>query len=837
MAFFNNIKKSALIIAPFPPSSFSAAPQSAQLVHCLDNAGIQVETVSAIGPAYCKKLLHFGPKRRFEPVLAQLLGGKHEITVLYPQALGFGQISPQSRKTKLIEDFRRVKLVAKMAFKKPKIVIANPTGLPIIPRFVIFSIIITARIMRPNAVRLVRKSGRSTILATKILCKHQDVPDITLAEETLFRLAGKADNIRLTPTWFSKAVANAPKDDTLGQDLATIRAVIAQLAPLPMPFQNSLETPTSGRIFDRVDERRHSVPASRFMQHLRRKFRLESQFQLSNNEGRLALLRWYMHDAPTLTNHPMPLLATVFDSFRADCKTRADLGSVAGLQQPDTRDVILPAYLLALHRCYPEKYAKFQLGTNTGRIAFAFQITVDHSRFQMGTDFLGKSLNAYFSAGIGGDSSNITRFELFCAVLAHAPANVQKCLYAPWRSNYLSLWFSKLAQSGYPLLENFASSPMQLRSDGLTITGTMSGETGLGRNQKMSSNALKSIQTSKPVFLHHANADDIPSQVCQNNHPGGFHIGYLLWELDKLPKSHLLAKRYLDEIWVPSRFVQNIYQSAYKKPVTMIGKGFDLPDVAPMDLSYYGIGKGKTVFLCCFDMHSSVARKNPLAAVKAFQAAFPRQQNVRFILKTTPPPKNHWGDPTGQMASIQKLMARDNRIILDQRMLTFAELLSLIRAADCTVSSHRAEGFGYFPAYALKYAKPVIATNYSGTTDFCTAQTAFPVGYDLCDVHKSESIYPVMGAKWAEINQTQLANAMQKVQSDLSAALQRGLMGQALMQDYYSADALAKRYHDRLSELGLVKAGLTPRFYNVPALHAKPRPIGRARNLSPVGKP
>ncbi|MCF6306150.1 MAG: hypothetical protein L3J33_12365 [Rhodobacteraceae bacterium] len=338
----------------------------------------------------------------------------------------------------------------------------------------------------------------------------------------------------------------------------------------------------------------------------------------------------------------------------------------------------------------------------------------------------------------------------------------------------------------------------------------------MARNQKMSQQAMGKITPEMPVYLHHVNADQIPSQVFSNTQKDAFHIGFLLWELEKTPKSHDLANQYLDEIWTPSRFVQRIYQKAYNRPITMIGKGFDLPDVQPMDLTTYGFNPSDTVFLMCFDIHSSVARKNPLAAITAFQQAFPDKKDVRFILKTTPAPQQHWGDPEGQMQMIKRMAKWDPRIVIDQRMLPFNDLLGLIRGADCIVSPHRSEGFGYFPAYALKYAKPLIVTDYSGSQDFCTAETAFPVPCQMVKAKKSAIISPINGVYWAEINQTALINTLRRVYENMPAAHLRAQNGQALMQDYYSTDALAKRYRTRFDELGITASPLTRRSCNVP---------------------
>jgi glycosyltransferase involved in cell wall biosynthesis len=53
-------------------------------------------------------------------------------------------------------------------------------------------------------------------------------------------------------------------------------------------------------------------------------------------------------------------------------------------------------------------------------------------------------------------------------------------------------------------------------------------------------------------------------------------------------------------------------------------------------------------------------------------------------------------------------------IEFDGRHLSRRDALEQIAAADCYVSLHRAEGFGYTMAEAMYYGVPVIASGYSG---------------------------------------------------------------------------------------------------------------------------
>ncbi len=816
VAFYTGITGRILIIAPFPPRELAAARQAAELAYALDSAGFEVKTLSSTTPAYSDQFLHFFPKKRFQPHVGRIIAEKHGVCVVFPQALGFENIRQDRWKNRRIEEFRRLKFLALIAFRKPKTVIVHPTGVSLITRVACFSIAISARILRPNSVRLISKKNRGLLLAQRITGHKIEKPDSAAMEETLFRLANKTESIQLTPAWLRSAINRLPADTDLKADLQVLQSVVMHLLKKPAPFQHISPGFSDGDISDDIIDSPERIPVSQFMQHLNSKFKKNRRFNLAKPKERLDFLHWYMVHGPDKNQHPLPLNVLVFEAFKEDCKKRASFKRVVALGQPETNDVILPVYFLSLLHCYPQIYGKQNLEQNADRIAFAFQVITAHARFMTDIKFIGSSLATYFQAPVGGIKGNLSRFELLASVLAHAPAQTQNCLEAPWQCAGLADWFCKLGQRGYPLLGAFSSTGSSVRDLQIFITGTASKETGLDRNQKMSQQAIGNTSPEMPVYLHHVNADQIPAQVLGNTQKGAFHIGYLLWELEKTPKSHDLANRYLDEIWTPSKFVQRIYETAYNRPVTMIGKGFDLPDVQAVDMSDYGFDRSDTVFLMCFDIHSSVARKNPLAAITAFQQAFSCRKDVRFILKTTPAPQQHWGDPEGQMQIIERMARRDSRIVIDQRMLPFNDLLGLIRGADCIVSPHRSEGFGYFPAYALKYAKPLIVTDYSGTRDFCTTQTSYPVPCQMIKTKASAIISPVDGVYWAEIDQNALVDTLRRVYEDMPAATKRAKQGQDLMLDYYSADALAKRYRIRFDELGISANFLIKHSCNVP---------------------
>lgn len=337
-----------------------------------------------------------------------------------------------------------------------------------------------------------------------------------------------------------------------------------------------------------------------------------------------------------------------------------------------------------------------------------------------------------------------------------------------------------------------------------------SGETGLARNGRMSRDAITRlnlnepyprVRMTRPAMLYHFNADQIPQQIFTNPGPAGtYRIGYLLWEFNSIPEAHRLALEMLDEIWVPTHFVADIYRAQTEKPVYVMGKAIDLATLPPKRRS------GPFTALVVFDAGSSVARKNPMAAVRAFQAAFPsKDDDVRLIIKTTPLTPLHWGDPERQIEQIRIACKTDQRIELIEASWPFAQLVNAISAADVLLSPHRAEGFGYMPAFAMALRTPVIATDYSGTRDFVTFDTGFPIQHRLIDMPKNASLYPITGAKWAEVDCSEMAIALLRVRMDPAGTAHKTEAAARLMARAYSPTQLTNHYRARLEDLGILE--------------------------------
>jgi glycosyltransferase involved in cell wall biosynthesis len=237
------------------------------------------------------------------------------------------------------------------------------------------------------------------------------------------------------------------------------------------------------------------------------------------------------------------------------------------------------------------------------------------------------------------------------------------------------------------------------------------------------------------------------------------NIGWWPWELAVFPKAwKSYAFELVDEVWASSAFLEDMYKRATDKPVKLVPLAVSVARMKTYPRKHYGLPDKKFLFLYIFDFNSSVARKNPMAAVQAFKQAFkPTNNTVGLVLKTmnTKPKNPEW------QAFLNECQT-DKRIQLITETLDRPEVLGLINACDVYVSLHRAEGFGRTLAEAMLLGKPVVATNYSGNVDYMTQSSTYLVEANLINVKDNEYQWSDLEDKqvWADVSITSAAKQL-----------------------------------------------------------------------------
>lgn len=269
------------------------------------------------------------------------------------------------------------------------------------------------------------------------------------------------------------------------------------------------------------------------------------------------------------------------------------------------------------------------------------------------------------------------------------------------------------------------------------------------------------------------------------------------WELSKAPEAWRTHLRQIDEIWVPNEFVAKSFQTVFDGPISVVPPCVELRSVELDGRARFRLEETSFYFLFSFDYYSFPQRKNPLAVVRAFRSAFPDPDTrVGLIIKSTGAPEHH----LSIRESLRVAAQYDGRIEIVDEEITRDEMLALLTASDCYVSLHRSEGFGFGMVEAMALGKPVIGTDYSGSTDFLTPETGYPVPYRLKQVGSDEYVH-TEGQVWAEPSEAACAEIMRHVFTAREEAAARARTAQSFVCERYGPVGVGRTAEKRLNEI------------------------------------
>jgi len=344
-----------------------------------------------------------------------------------------------------------------------------------------------------------------------------------------------------------------------------------------------------------------------------------------------------------------------------------------------------------------------------------------------------------------------------------------------------------------------------IRPGNVVVSGYLSDTSGIGRAGRLTLAAVS--QWSAEVLPHDLQRDPsgetiAPAEgglwICHCNAPEAVHammsgtrhiwtnryrIGIWTSELERVPPdwSHVLGQ--FHEIWTPSAFAANAIRAGsgatrplirvVPPPVPAAPLGLPAPRTFPADRPFR--------FLTMFDTRAGALRKNPLGAIRAFQAAFERSsRSVNLVVKVV----EAGFDP---MTEITRAAAGWPNIILTTRHLSDDQALAMIAEADCLVSLHRSTGSGMAIAEAMSVGTPAIITNWSAPAEFA-AGVALAIDYRLVPASDPSGRYDGLAVHWADPELEAAAAAMVRLSTDEALWTQLSRAGTARASERRGAD-------------------------------------------------
>lgn len=264
------------------------------------------------------------------------------------------------------------------------------------------------------------------------------------------------------------------------------------------------------------------------------------------------------------------------------------------------------------------------------------------------------------------------------------------------------------------------------------------------------------------------------------------------WELPRWPEPMKRVLDYVDELWAPSRFIAAALREATTRPVYHVPLSVSLPESSGKTRADFGLPEDVFLFLFIFDWLSWPNRKNPSAVIKAFLRAFPRNREVGLVIKTMNIRNN-----LEKLYSVLGRDSDDSRIYILDETLDASDITALYQSVDAYVSLHRSEGFGRTMAEAMLAGIPVIATDFSGNTDFCDDETAYLVEGSIVKLKEGDYLFPE-GQYWCDPDIDQASEQMRFCYENGVVREQKINKARSFIQKNHSAKNIGKLYVQRL---------------------------------------
>jgi glycosyltransferase involved in cell wall biosynthesis len=351
--------------------------------------------------------------------------------------------------------------------------------------------------------------------------------------------------------------------------------------------------------------------------------------------------------------------------------------------------------------------------------------------------------------------------------------------------------------------------------DNIVVAGLFRSPTGLGQSARLCCAALRDIgynvaaidlceqfrvaggvpfencgsppKQGPGIVILHINGPEVSRALW---HIGRVHIrdkliiGYWAWELEAVPANWIEGAQFVHEIWTPSRFAGEALARVAGRPVRvvphalpLIAAGLGPPDTKSATRVAMGLPESAFIVAFGFAMLSNFERKNPLAVIAAFKQAFRNDPSAHLVLRCLDLDAYQRG-----ARILDDHVAGFRNIHLISNIST--PMSSVVDAADVYLSLHRSEGFGLTLLEAMAAGKPVVATNWSGNTDFMSTDDSVLIECEFVKVNDPQCVFGRTNGRWAAPNLGQAVKALERLRRDAELRMIMGAKARAAAENF-----------------------------------------------------
>lgn len=284
-------------------------------------------------------------------------------------------------------------------------------------------------------------------------------------------------------------------------------------------------------------------------------------------------------------------------------------------------------------------------------------------------------------------------------------------------------------------------------------------------------------------------------------------------ETDKCHPSWIDACNMMDMVIVPSQHAKfSLTNSgAVTKPLLVIPESYcdEIEVTTPQTIADFATPFNFLVFGQITGTNPNNDRKNTFYTIKWLCEAFKDDKDVGIVLKTNAG-RNSLIDRNMVNKMIKSLLVEVKKgpypkVYLMHGEMSDVEVASLYRHPQikALVTLTRGEGYGLPILEAAASGLPVIATGWSGHTDFLNHGKFISIYYQLTDVHKSriDNKIFIPGARWANPSEDDFKKKALKFRNSPGVPKEWAVELQTKIQDLYKFDKISEMYDIALKDI------------------------------------